>query len=173
MSLEHLTAISSIDGRYRAATAPLADYFSEYAHIRARVRVECEYFVALSQAKSVGLRALLDEERAQIRAIADSFSLDDARAVKEIERSTRHDVKSVEYFLKHRITNTSLEKVREWIHFALTSEDVNSVAYGLLLSGGLRDVILPALESVRTALDTLAQEHAQTPLLARTHGQAA
>ncbi len=173
MPFEHLTAISSIDGRYRAVTAPLAEYFSEYALIRARVRVECEYLIALSETPEIGMRELTDEEKVLVRRFAENFSLDDARAVKEHEKTTNHDVKAVEYFLKSKIAGTSLEDAREWIHFALTSEDVNSVAYGILLSHALREIILPSLDSISATLDQMAREHADTAMLARTHGQSA
>ena len=173
MPLDSLTAISSIDGRYRAVAAPLAEYFSEYALIRARVRVECEYLVALSETPEVGMRALTDEEKVLVRRLAADFSLADARAVKEYEKTTNHDVKAVEYFLKSKIANTSLQDVHEWIHFALTSEDVNSVAYGILLSHALREIILPSLDGISATLDQAAREHADFAMLARTHGQSA
>ena len=117
MPLEPLTAISSIDGRYREAAAPLSGYFSEYALIRYRVRIECEYLIALSKTPKLGMRKLSDKEIGVLRKMED-VSLVDAKAVKAIEKETNHDVKAVEYFLKEMFKGTSLEDVGEWIHFA-------------------------------------------------------
>ena len=179
MPLEALTAITSVDGRYRGMVEGLAEYFSEYALIRARVRVECAYLVALSENPGTGMRQLTAEERGMLENIA-TVSLEDAHIVKKIEKegydgiaATNHDVKAVEYFLKGKLAKTSLANVSEWTHFALTSEDINSVAYGLLLRDALEKVVLPALADIRTHLDALAREHAITPMLARTHGQPA
>lgn len=171
MPFEPLTAIGSIDGRYRAAAAELVEYFSEYALIRARIFIECRYLAALSEAGIVRAFTATESE------LLDQFShisLDDARGVKEIEKETNHDVKAVEYFLKRKLQGTSLEDVREWIHFALTSEDVNSVAHGLLLRDFFEEQFLggPLLEIAKT-LENFAREHAETFMLARTHGQSA
>jgi adenylosuccinate lyase len=178
MPLEPLTAVSAVDGRYHDGSSALSDYFSEYALIGARVRVECEYLMALSEA-DVGMRALSNEERKALRSFS-AVSLEDARIVKKLEReghdnvpATNHDVKAVEYLLKQKMRGTSLEDVSEWTHFALTSEDVNSVAYGLLLSSFVERLLLPALEDVRAILGKLSHEHASTAMLSRTHGQAA
>ncbi len=173
MQLDPLTAISSVDGRYRHLTEDLANYFSEFALIRARVRVECEYLIALSEAGNVGVRELNADEIATLRKIAD-VSLDDAKAVKTIEKETNHDVKAVEYFLKQKIKGTSLEDVSEWIHFGLTSEDINSVAYGLLLRDFFENAFLAGpMSEIEKSLSNLALIHAATPMLARTHGQPA
>jgi adenylosuccinate lyase len=157
----------------------LAEYFSEYALIRARVRVECAYLVALSENTEVGMRRLTAGERGILEGVT-RVSLEDAQIVKKIEReghagipATNHDVKAVEYFIKGKLAGTSLTDVSEWTHFALTSEDINSVAYGLLLRDALDKTILPALSEIRAQLDALAREHAATPMLARTHGQSA
>jgi adenylosuccinate lyase len=178
MPLEPLTAVSAIDGRYRDGSAALSDYFSEYALIGARVRVECEYLMALSGA-GVGMRALSNEETRALRSFS-AVTLEDARIVKKLEReghdnvpATNHDVKAVEYFLRQKMQGTSLEDVSEWTHFALTSEDVNSVAYGLLLSSFVERLLLPSLEAMRSTLETLSREHASAAMLSRTHGQAA
>lgn len=175
-----LQAISSLDGRYRTHTEKLSDYISESALHKNRVRVECEYLVALSETPGVGVRALSADEKKVLRGIADNFTLSDAEEIKKIEKegsegipATNHDVKAVEYFLKRRLENTSLSDVQEWIHFALTSEDVNSVAYGLCLRGTLEEVILLSLDDIRNKLETMATEYAATPMLARTHGQPA
>src|SRR3989344_4605738 len=175
--LDTLTAVSSIDGRYRAAVAPLAEHFSEYGLIRKRLTVECEYLVALSEAGV--MRALTEEEKTVLRQLP-HISLEEAVVVKKIEKegyegipATNHDVKAIEYFIKKKLANSSLKDIAEWTHFALTSEDVNSVAYGIALRGALQSEIFPALENLRTSLEALAKEHAATPMLARTHGQPA
>lgn len=179
MPFDPLFAISSVDGRYRKTNEPLAEHFSEYALIKNRLMVECEYLIVLSEAKGVGIRALTVEEKAVLRALP-QISLEDAQLVKKMEReghdgipATNHDVKAAEYFVKQKLKGTSLADVVEWVHFALTSEDVNSVAYSLGLRSGIEKVILAALEGVRKELDALAEEHAGTPMLARTHGQSA
>src|SRR3989338_8265651 len=179
MPFEPLTAVSSIDGRYREATAALSEYMSEFALIRARVRVECEYLIALSETKGVGLRALTTEEKKLLAKLAD-ISVEDANIVKAIEKegyegipATNHDVKAVEYFLKSRLAKTTLADVSEWLHFGLTSEDINSLSLGLMLRGALEEVIAPALNDIDESLEKLSNEHAKTPMLARTHGQPA
>jgi len=180
MQLEALTAVSSIDGRYRATAAALAGYFSEFALIRNRVVAECAYLRHLSTAQGItGMRALTAAELDRLRALAD-ISLDDANIVKKIERdgydgipATNHDVKAVEYLIKLKLKGTSLEDVLEWVHFALTSEDINSVAHALALRGAIEKVMLPALDDVRKEIVALARGHAGTPMLARTHGQPA
>ena len=179
MPSEPLTAVSSIDGRYRDTSSALAEHMSEYALIRARVRVESEYLIALSETKGVGLRALTTEEKKLLAKLAD-ISVEDAKIVKAIEKegyegipATNHDVKAVEYFLKLKLAKTSLVDVSEWLHFALTSEDVNSVSLALMLRGALQEVIEPALKEIDEHLGRLAKEYAKTPMLARTHGQGA
>ncbi|MCS7037953.1 MAG: adenylosuccinate lyase [Saprospiraceae bacterium] len=168
-----LHAISPIDGRYAAATRELADYFSEYALIRYRVFVEIQYFIALCQ---YGLPQLADFDEAKIddlNAIFERFSEADAEAIKAIERTTNHDVKAVEYFLKERLDALELGHLREFVHFGLTSQDINNTAIPLLLKGALEEVYYPLLQRVRDHLHHLAQEWAHVPMLARTHGQPA
>src|SRR3989344_5187332 len=179
MPSDPLTAITPIDGRYRDAAAALAEYFSEFALIRARVRVECEYLIALSETANVGIRSFTGEEKKMLKKIAD-ISIEDARIVKQIEKegyegipATNHDVKAVEYFLKRKLAGTSLADVSEWVHFATTSEDTDNIAYALLLGDALESVVLPALEEIGTTLGDYAMKHAATPMLARTHGQPA
>ncbi|OGG72504.1 adenylosuccinate lyase [Candidatus Kaiserbacteria bacterium RIFCSPLOWO2_01_FULL_53_17] len=179
MAHEPLTAISSIDGRYRTLVEPLAKYFSEYALIHKRCVVECEYLIALSEDRKTGMRTFSAREKKMLRDIAD-ISLAEARIVKAIEKegykgipATNHDVKAVEYFLKSKTKGTSLEDISEWIHFALTSEDVNSVAYGFALRAAIEAVMLPALQEIEFGLDDCAKKYAGTPMLARTHGQPA
>ncbi len=180
MNLQPLTAVSSVDGRYRAVTDRLAPFLSEFGLIRARVQVECEYLMALSEEKKVGIRALSLDEKSSLRSLVTNFTEEDAALVKKIEReghenipATNHDVKAVEYFLKLKLADTSLADVREWIHFALTSEDVNSVAYGIVLRDVLEQVMLPSLGGTESALMHMSETYAETPMLARTHGQSA
>ena len=173
MPLEPLTAVSSVDGRYRDTVASLAEYFSEYALIRARVRIECEYLIALSKTPRLGMRKLTGKEVEFLRKLED-ISLADAREIKKFEKETNHDVKAVEYFLKEEIKKTSLGDISEWIHFALTSEDVNSVAYGLLLRDFFEHGLLGGpLWEIERALTALSKDYADTAMLARTHGQSA
>ena len=180
MQLDPLMAVSSIDGRYRTYGDMLAVSFSEFALIKNRVRVECEYLIALSETSGTGLRKLTAEEKKTLHEIVSGFSLEDARIVKSIEEdgyeeipATNHDVKAVEYFLKLKLKGTSLEDVSEWIHFALTSEDVNNIAYALMLRSALEETLLPALDFLQKEIDSLAKAHAGTQMLARTHGQPA
>ena len=172
-----LSAISSIDGRYRTIVASLAEHFSEYGLIRKRITVECEYLLALSEAGVI--RALSKEEKVILQQLP-HISLEEAAIVKKIEKegyegipATNHDVKAVEYFIKKRLAATSLKDIAEWTHFALTSEDINSASYGMALRASLQSVIFPALSEIQAALGALAKEHAGTPMLARTHGQSA
>jgi adenylosuccinate lyase len=174
-ALSTLTALSPLDGRYRAKVALLADHCSEYALIRERVRVELEWLEALSDEPRIGevppFGAATRELLAQARR---DFSLADAERVKAIERTTNHDVKAVEYWLKERFTAVpEIARAAEFIHFACTSEDINNLAYGLMLDGARRCVLMPALTALIAELRTLAHEHAALPMLARTHGQPA
>jgi adenylosuccinate lyase len=169
-----LKSISAIDGRYAAATAPLADFLSEYALIKYRVLVEVRWLLALSESPAIPeVRTFTSDESAFLRSIADSFSETDAERVKAIEKTTNHDVKAVEYFVKERLAETSLADVREWVHFACTSEDINNLAYALMLKGGVETVLLPLAERAVSAVAQLAESTAALPLLARTHGQTA
>ena len=172
MLLEPLTAISSIDGRYRGTAAPLAEYFSEFALMHKRLVVECEYLIALSKTPKTGVRRLSDDEILMLRKVLD-ISIEDAHAIKAIEKETNHDVKAIEYFIKQKLAKTSLQDVAGWVHFALTSEDVNSVAHGFALRSAIEAVILPTLQEVELSLSALIEKHADTPMLARTHGQSA
>jgi adenylosuccinate lyase len=178
MPLEPLTAISPVDGRYRNIGAELTRHFSEFGLIRARLLVEAEYLIALSAA-GVGMRSLSNDEKVVLQQLP-HISVEDAQIVKRIERegyegipATNHDVKAIEYFIKIKLAKTSLKDVAEWTHFALTSEDVNSISHGIMLRGALQSVIIPALEEIRAGLDTTAAVQASTAMLARTHGQPA
>jgi adenylosuccinate lyase len=168
-----LTAISPIDGRYQKQTAALAPYFSEYGLIYYRVRVEIEYFIALSSVGLEQLPALSAPKTAELRNIYENFTEKDAQQIKEIEKTTNHDVKAVEYFLKKQYENLGLHTVAEFIHFGLTSQDINNTAIPLSMKYGLENVIYPAVNEVLSKLSSMAELWAQVPMLARTHGQAA
>ncbi|MEK7133577.1 MAG: adenylosuccinate lyase [Patescibacteria group bacterium] len=177
MPLEPLTAVNPIDGRYRSIGAELGEQFSEYGLIRARLLVECEYLAALSEAGV--MRALTKEERVLLQQLP-LLPTEDAQIVKKIEGegydgipATNHDMKAVEYYIKKKLAGGSLKDVAEWVHFGLTSEDVNSIAYGMMLRSALQMVMIPALDEIARTLLALAKEHAATPMLARTHGQSA
>jgi len=172
MPFEPLTAISSVDGRYHGVSTELSEYFSEYGLIRKRIAVECEYLILLSETKGVGIRELSEEEKVVLRHIA-SISIEETHEVKNIEKETNHDVKAVEYYIKNRLAETSMKDVAEWVHFGLTSEDINSVAYGMLMRAALQNVFLPELEKITANLHFAVEKHAGTPMLARTHGQPA
>ena len=173
MQFEPLTAISPIDGRYRGKAEPLADYFSEYALIRYRVRVEVEYFIALSEIPIPQIGQMTDANKEALRDIYRNFSLDDARHIKEIESVTNHDVKAVEYFLKERFDAAGLSAVKEFIHFGLTSQDINNTSVPLSVKEALDNVFIPQTEQLVAKLTELANEWTDIPMLARTHGQPA
>ncbi len=168
-----LLAISPIDGRYADKTKELADYFSEYALIRYRVFVEIQYFIALCQYGLPQLASFEEDKIDDLNAIFENFSLADAEQIKAIERSTNHDVKAVEYFLKERFDALELGDLREFVHFGLTSQDINNTATPLLLKNALETVYFPLLRQLRDQLEQLAQEWSHVPMLARTHGQPA
>ncbi|MCW5920929.1 MAG: adenylosuccinate lyase [Saprospiraceae bacterium] len=168
-----LTAISPIDGRYATQTKELADYFSEYALIRYRVFVEIQYFIALCQYGLPQLASFEDSKIDDLNGIFENFSLADAEQIKAIERTTNHDVKAVEYFLKERFDGLELAHLREFVHFGLTSQDINNTATPLLFKNALQDVYYPLLQRLRDHIEQLAQDWARVPMLARTHGQPA
>jgi adenylosuccinate lyase len=173
MTLTPLTAISPVDGRYRRATEPLADYFSEGALIRYRVRVEIEYFIALCQLPLPQLEKVDPGLFDPMRGIWQSFSITDAAKIKEIERITNHDVKAVEYFVKEAFDRLGLSACKEFIHFGLTSQDINNTAVPLSLKEAWRTVLRPVLQETATDLAEKAREWKPVPMLARTHGQPA
>ncbi|WP_410221595.1 adenylosuccinate lyase [Pedobacter sp.] len=173
MSLSPLQAISPIDGRYRKTTERLANYFSEYALIKYRVFVEIEYFIALVEAKITGLENFDKQTYAQLRAIYQNFNDDDAQQVKETESITNHDVKAVEYFIKAKFDNLNLQAYKEFIHFGLTSQDINNTAVPYTFKLALNESYLPAITQLIDKLTELANEWKNVPLLAHTHGQPA
>lgn len=164
--------LSPLDGRYATETAPLREYFSESAFLRERVRVEIDYLLALSQEAKL-VRPLAESETRYLQALVTDFGSESTRSIKEIEHKTRHDVKAIEYFLRNRLEATSLGDIVEWLHFGLTSEDVNLTAQALALRDSRDQIILPALEAVIAVLAELACKYQHTPMLARTHGQPA
>jgi adenylosuccinate lyase len=169
-----LDAVSPLDGRYRDQIAPLAAYFSEEALIRQRVLVEVEWLIALAAEPAIPeVRPFTAEEVAALRGIVTGVDEAAAARVKEIERTTRHDVKAVEYFLKERLAGTALAPVAEFLHFACTSEDINNLAYGRMLQGGLREIWLPQAEKLVAAVAAQAEALRDVPMLAHTHGQPA
>lgn len=168
-----LTAISPIDGRYAAQTKILADYFSEYALIRYRVLIEVEYFKALANIPLPGLENLPPHTEEELIRLVNTFSLQDAERIKSIEKETNHDVKAVEYFLKEQFDRLGLGPFKEFIHFGLTSQDINNTATPLLLKHALENVYLPLLRQLIDELEKMAAQWIGIPMLARTHGQPA
>ena len=177
MNDEHptLTALSPLDGRYRSKVGALAEHFSEFALIRQRVRIEVAWLIALADEPAIAeVPPFSGADREHLNAVANSFSPADAARVKEIERTTNHDVKAVEYWLKERLARQAgIAPVLEFVHFACTSEDINNLAHGIALAESRRDVFLPALHDIASTLRALAHAHAAQPMLARTHGQPA
>lgn len=171
MQLSALTAISPVDGRYRSQLAPLAPYFSEFGLIRYRVLVEVEYFLFLAQKKVFTLPA--EAKPAKLRKIYIEFTEEDALQIKATERVTNHDVKAVEYFLKEKLKALGAGDVVEWVHFGLTSQDINNTAIPLSWKEAIEQEYLPMLQNVILSLKKMATEWAGIPLLARTHGQPA
>ena len=168
-----LLSISPIDGRYNRVTKQLSDYFSEYALIRYRVLVEVEYFIALCQLPLPQLKDVPESAFEQLRSLYEDFSIEDAQHVKEIESVTNHDVKAVEYLLKEKLEALGLEKYREFVHFGLTSQDINNTATPLLLEEALVEVYFPALQELVDKIYALAEQWEDVAMLAHTHGQPA
>ena len=181
MNLDLLTAISPVDGRYRGKTAALADYFSEYALIRYRVRVEIEYFITLCELPLPQLKDFDKSLFPQLRTIYEQFSEQDAQRVKDIEKITNHDVKAVEYFIKEKLDEMEkgglgegfFEQSREFIHFGLTSQDINNTSVPLSVKEALAKVYIPQVEELIGQLKEYAEEWKEVPMLAKTHGQPA
>ncbi|MCB0410407.1 MAG: adenylosuccinate lyase, partial [Flavobacteriales bacterium] len=173
MELTELTAISPIDGRYRRVTKNLGSYFSEAALIQYRVRVEIEYFISLCELPLPQLKNFDKSLYNSIRDIYRNFNNNDALAVKEIEKTTNHDVKAVEYFIKDKFTALGINEQKEFVHFGLTSQDINNTSVPLSLKEALEDVYYPMLNEALSILKTKAQEWKNIPMLAKTHGQPA
>jgi adenylosuccinate lyase len=173
-ALSPLTALSPLDGRYAAKMAPLRALLSECALMQRRVQVEVEWFIALSDAGVAQFKPFSEAARGLLRGLVTRFCEEDARAIKDIERTTNHDVKAVEYWLKSRFAgHGELAAAGEFVHFACTSEDINNVSHALMLKSARDDVLLPALDRVVATLRAMAVEFADVPMISRTHGQTA
>ncbi len=168
--LSPLNAISPIDGRYRNQLEDLALYFSEYALIKYRVHVEVEYFIALS---TLGLFSLSEKNKKALRNVVKNFSEENARQIKAIEKITNHDVKAVEYFIKEKLSHLKLDAIAEWVHFGLTSQDINNTSIPLLWKEAIEKLYLPNIQNMIAKLKAMAKEWNDIPMLARTHGQPA
>ena len=173
MELISLTAISPVDGRYRRQCGALDKFFSEFALIRYRVKVEVEYFIALCQMPLPQLNGIAEDKFAMLRKVYNDFTVEDAARIKEIESVTNHDVKAVEYFLKEQFDKLGLEEYKEFIHFGLTSQDINNTSVPMSIKDALDEVYYPLLDQLVATLEQYAQEWKEIPMLARTHGQPA
>jgi adenylosuccinate lyase len=173
MSIHSLKAITPIDGRYASKTSSLISYFSEEALIKYRVQVEIEYFIALVELKLPQLSGFNTTLFSELRTIYTNFSTDDAQKIKDIEKVTNHDVKAVEYFIKEKFDALNLKEYKEFIHFGLTSQDINNTAVPLSIKDAMNDVYVPYLLELKNKLTSLATDWADIPMLARTHGQPA
>ena len=173
MSLNALTAISPIDGRYTSKTEKLQQYFSESALIKYRIQVEVEYFISLCELPLAQLQNFPTDKFQDLRNLYQNFSIDSAKRIKEIESVTNHDVKAVEYLIKEEFDKLELSKYKEFIHFGLTSQDINNTAVPLSIKDAFTDVFFPELTSVLDKLKQLSTDWEEIPMLARTHGQAA
>ena len=173
MRLDELTAITPADGRYRSKVVELAEYFSEFGLIKYRVRIEIEYFVALCRYKLPQLTGVNKDVFEQLRDVYRNFTVEDANEIKEIEKTTNHDVKAVEYFIKKHFDRLNLQEYKEFVHFGLTSQDINNTAVPLSYKEAIKSAFYPLLDETLNDLITLAEEWKDIPLLARTHGQPA
>lgn len=173
MELSILTAISPIDGRYRGKVSELAPFYSEFALIQYRVRVEIEYFIALCELPVPQLQGVDKNLFEQLRAIYTNFSLADAQVVKDTEKVTNHDVKAVEYFIKGKFDEMGLSDYKEFIHFGLTSQDINNTSVPMMVKESLQKVFIPAVEELIAKLNQFAEDWKNVPMLAKTHGQPA
>ena len=173
MDLTNLTAISPIDGRYRKVTENLATYFSEFGLIKYRVQIEIDYFILLAQQVLPQLPKLSNSQIESLKSVYQNFSFADAQIIKETEKTTNHDVKAVEYFIKDKLTQHGLENYLEFVHFGLTSQDINNTSIPLSLKHATHEVVIPTLELVIEKITSLAKEWKEVSLLARTHGQPA
>lgn len=173
MELTNLTAISPIDGRYRKVTEDLATYFSEFGLIKYRVQIEIDYFILLAQQGLPQLPKLSNSQIENLKSVYQNFSFADAQIIKETEKTTNHDVKAVEYFIKDKLTQHGLENYLEFVHFGLTSQDINNTSIPLSLKHATHEIVIPTLELVIEKITSLAKEWKEVSLLARTHGQPA
>ena len=172
MKNHQLNFLSPLDGRYVKITEPLRTHFSEFAYIRTRAGIEIDYLIALSQNLQI-VRPFSEPELDFLNKLKNNFSLNDAERIKEIELETRHDVKAIEYFLREKLQENSLLDVVEWLHFGLTSADVNFTSYALSLRNARDLSLLPPIDKILSQLTHLVARKKSTPMLARTHGQPA
>ena len=170
MELNTLTAIGAIDGRYRSQVQQLNEYFSEFGLIKYRVLIEAHYLFWLDKKKVIKLGPTVTKH---LKSLCESFSVEQAATIKEIEKTTNHDVKAVEYFLKNELDKCGATELREWVHFGLTSQDINNTAVPLSWKHAMENEYLPALLNLNTELRILAERFQDIPMLARTHGQPA
>ena len=173
MLLNTLNAISPVDGRYRSKSKPLHAFFSEYALIKYRVKIEIEYFISLCSHPIPQLESFQHSLFEDLRSIYEHFSQENAKVIKDIEKTTNHDVKAVEYFLKNEFDRLGISEYKEFIHFGLTSQDINNTAVPLSIKDAIENVIRPEIEKMVLILVNMATQHDHIPVLARTHGQAA
>ena len=173
MNTNELLAVSPIDGRYNKQTELLSEYFSEYALMKFRTHVEIEYFISLCEIPIPQLKEFPNDKIEALRKVTTDFSLEDGKEIKEIESVTNHDVKAIEYFVKHKFDGLGLEQYKEFIHFGLTSQDINNTAFPIMWKNALQKVYIPQLESLCSILSKLSIEWNDVPMLARTHGQPA
>ena len=173
MNFNPLEGISPIDGRYRSKVSQLADFFSEKALIQYRVKVEVLYFIALYESGIPQLKNYDSSNNGKLKDIYESFSLEDAESIKEIEKTTNHDVKAVEYFIKEKFDEIGISEFKEFIHFGLTSQDINNTSIPLSLKEALEQAFLPKLEALIIELESKAKQWENIPMLAKTHGQPA
>ncbi|TDP80870.1 adenylosuccinate lyase [Aquabacterium commune] len=174
MNLSALSALSPLDGRYASKVAALRPLLSEYGLMHRRVQVEVEWFIALSDAGLPEFAPLSDAARSHLRGLVSRFSETDAQAIKDIEKTTNHDVKAVEYWIKQRFAgHAELDQAGEFVHFACTSEDINNTSHGLMLKAAREQVVLPAIDGLIGTLSGMAHQFAAIPMLSRTHGQTA
>lgn len=173
MNTNELLAVSPIDGRYKQHTELLGAYFSEYALMKYRTHVEIEYFISLCEIPIAQLKDFPKDKIEALRKVALDFTIEDGQEIKEIEETTNHDVKAVEYFIKHKFDKLHLEQYKEFIHFGLTSQDINNTAFPLMWKNALQAVYIPQLESLCNILAKLSEDWKDVSMLARTHGQPA
>ncbi|MFQ3325866.1 MAG: adenylosuccinate lyase, partial [Salibacteraceae bacterium] len=171
--MKSLEAISPIDGRYASKTAPLSQYFSEYALFKYRVWVEVEYFIALCELPLPQLQGVEKSVFLELRKMYTEFTVEEAQQIKDIEKVTNHDVKAVEYFIKDKMKGLGLESHSEFVHFGLTSQDINNTANPMMIRDALDNVIAPKIRDIVDQLEYFSREWKNIPMLARTHGQPA
>ena len=175
MQLSELTAITSVDGRYHNKTKQFGAIFSEYGLIKHRLLVELKWLIHLSQTNGIDEVSQLDQKDIDwVMSIYDNFTPEEAQKVKDIEATTNHDVKAIEYYIKEQLsTHPELNQVKEFVHFACTSEDINNLSYALMLKAGRDNVCVPAIQGIINQLSDMAMAYAEVPMMAKTHGQPA